>query len=177
MGHKSHPGPGMGLFVLTVTFSCPSKPRASLSPIVPLSTASPFHLIWQQRCKASCLFRCDDTCGCENNFHSFIQTNFMNWQRCQCQLTLLASSPGVSNSQQLQNWHRSWTFTPLGSVISDCNTFLTLKTQSFPRPYHSDLDSCTVYMITLIHSLIVFHHCFTKHLILFFFQIPSWHAA
>ena len=168
-GHKSHPGPGMGLFVLAVTFWCPLKPCASLSPIVPLSIASPFHLTWQWRCEASCPFRCDDTCGCGNNFHSSIQTNFMIWKRCQCQLALL-TSPSVRNSWRLWNWHCSWTFTPLGSVISDCSTFLALKTQGSPRPYHSDPESHAVYMISSIHSLLVFYHCFTKSLILFSFR-------
>ena len=106
--------------------------------------------------------RCDDTCRCEDNSHSFLQTNLVTKQRCQCQLMLLTSSPGVSNSWQIRNWHHSWTFTSPGGVICDCNTFLALKTQDFPRPFHSDLESHTIHIVNLIHFPIVFHCCFTN---------------
>ena len=175
MGHKLHPDPGMGLCIPTVTLWCPSKPGAPLWPFVSLSVTSHFHLylvveVWSIK-SAEVWWH---LLVWKQTFTALFRPILRTGRDVNAKRQLLTSFPSVSNSQ---NWHHSQNLIPLGSVISDCNTFLALKTECFPRPHHSDLDFHLMHMVDSIHFLSILSCCFIKSLILFYFQIPVQHAV
>ena len=106
-----------------------------------------------------------------------------------CEATFTASSKPILQTGKgvNANWHFSL-FLLVWAIYGGFKTDITLelshllhvwsvivtpswlKTQDFPRPYHSYLESHTLYIVSSIYFLIVFHCCFTNFSFYFSFR-------